>query len=188
MDFDEIQLETQELMEGAVNHAWKEFNNIHTGKASPSMVDGLRVDVPAYGSSMAIRDIAAITTPDSRTISIQPWDKNTVGPIEKGIKAAGLGLNPVTRGSVIIVPVPELSGERRKELVKVCSGHAEDSRVQVRKARQKAMDNLKKLKNEGGTSEDDIKRYEKEIQEMTDSHIEQINDALKQKESELLAV
>ncbi|MDP0500664.1 MAG: ribosome recycling factor [Verrucomicrobiota bacterium JB022] len=188
MDFEEIQLETLELMEGAVNHTWREFTNIHTGKASPAMVDGLKVDVPAYGTSMAIRDIAAITTPDSRTISIQPWDKSTVSPIEKGIRAASLGLNPVVRGSVIIVPVPELSGERRREMVKVCSGHAEDGRVQVRKARQKAMDSLKKLKTDGGVSEDDIKRHEKEIQEMTDKHIEQINQALKDKEAELLQV
>lgn len=188
MDFDDIHLETQELMDGALSHTLREFGNIHTGKASPSMIDGLKVDVPAYGTSMAIRDIATITTPDSRTISILAWDKSTVSPIEKGIKTSGLGFNPMVRGTTIIIPVPELSGERRRDMVKICNSHAEDGRVQIRKARQKAMDALKKLKADGGVSEDDIKRHEKTIQELTDSYIEQINTAFKAKEQDLLQV
>lgn len=188
MDYEEIILEAQEAMDNAVKHALGEFRNLHTGKASPSMIDGLHVHVEAYGSSMPIRDLGAVTTPDARTITVTPWDKTVVTAIEKTIRSANLGLNPSVRGTIIYVPVPELSGERRREFVKIAGGHAEDGRVAVRKARQAAMDRLKALKAEGHTSEDDIKRYEKEVQEETDAHVEKINQALKDKETELLKV
>lgn len=188
MDYEEIILEAQEGMDNAVEHTLGEFRKLHTGKASPSMVDGLHVHVESYGSSMPIRDLGAVTTPDARTITITPWDKSVVTSIEKAIRAANLGLNPSVRGTIIYVPVPELSGERRKELVKVASGHAEDGRVAVRKARQAAMDSLKTLKAEGHTSEDDIKRFEQNVQEETDEHVEKINKALKEKEAELLKI
>lgn len=188
MDFDDILLEAQDSMDKAVQHALHEFASIHTGKATPSMVDGVQVHVEAYGTSMPVRDLGAVTTPDARSIQITPWDKSVSGAIEKAIRAAGLGLNPVSRGTVIFVPVPELSGERRKDLVKVAAGHAEEGRISVRKARQAAMDALKTLKAEGHTSEDDIKRHEQEIQKETDAHVEKINEALKAKEGELLKV
>jgi ribosome recycling factor len=188
MDTDDILLEAQDGMDKAVQHALKEFSNIHTGKASPAMVDGLAVHIEAYGTSMPLRDIAAITTPDARSIQITPWDRSNLTPIEKAIQSANLGLNPVVRGTVIFVPVPELSGERRKEMVKIASGHAEDGRIGVRKSRQAAMDALKTLKAEGHTSEDDIKRAEGEVQKETDAHVEKINAALKAKEAELLKV
>lgn len=188
MDFDEILMEAEEGMDNAVKHTVAEFQKLHTGKATPAMVDGLHVYIESYGSSMAIRELGAVTTPDSRTIQIQPWDRSTLTPIEKAIRSANLGLNPSVRGTMIFVPVPELSGERRKELVRVASGTAEDGRVGVRKARQQAMERLKELKAEGHTSEDDIKRYEKEIQEQTDAHVERINEALKNKEADLLKV
>lgn len=188
MDFDDIMLEAQDGMEKAVSHTLREFGNIHTGKATPSMVDNVQVPVEAYGTSMPIRDIAAVTTPDARTIQISPWDKSTIAPIEKAIRSAGLGLNPATRGTIIYVPVPELSGERRRDMVKVAGNHAEDGRIAVRKARQEAMDALKALKAAGHTSEDDIKRYEDLVQKETDSHVEKINTALKAKEADLLKV
>lgn len=189
MDYETILLEAQEQMEKAVQHARHEFAGLHTGKASPSMIDNLSIEVESYGTSMALRELAAITVPDNRTLQVQPWDKNTAGAIEKGIRGAGLGLNPVSRGGgVLIVPIPELSGERRRELAKIAAGHAEDSRVSVRQARQHAMDQLKKLKNDGHVSEDDIKRHEKEIQEETDAHVARINEALKTKEDELMTV
>lgn len=188
MDFDEILLETQDKMDKAVGHALQEFSSIHTGKASPSMVDNVPVHIEAYGTSMPVRDLAAVTAPDSRTIQITPWDKSTVGPIEKAIRSGNLGLNPALKGTTIYVPVPELSGERRRELVRVVASHAEDGRVTVRKMRHDAMEALKALKAEGHTSEDDIKRFEAEIQKETDRHVEQINEALKAKEAELLAV
>lgn len=188
MDLDDIFLEAQDNMDKAVQHALKEFSNIHTGKATPAMVDGLSVHIESYGTSMALRDIAAVTTPDARSIQITPWDRTNLTPIEKAIQSANLGLNPVVRGTVIYVPVPELSGERRKEMVKIASSHAEDGRIGVRKARQAAMDQLKVLKGEGHTSEDDIKRGEDNIQEETNTHVEKINVALKAKEAELLKV
>lgn len=188
MDFDTIMLEAQELMEKALNHALHEFTNIHTGKATPAMIENVPVFVESYGTNMAIRELGAITTPDLHTLQITPWDKGTQPAIEKAIRAANLGLNPIVRGTTILVPVPELSGDRRKELVKMASNHAEDGRVSVRQARHHAMDQLKKLKADGHVSEDDIKRLEKEIQDETDSHVTKINTALEKKEKELLTV
>jgi len=188
MEFDDILLETQDLMEKAVSHATQEFSKIHTGKATPSMIENLNVHVESYGTSMALKEMAAITTPDSRTLQVQPWDKSTLEPIDKAIRTANLGLNPISRGAAILVPIPELSGDRRKELVKITSSHAEDGRISVRKARHFAMDALKKLKDESSVSEDDIKRHEKEIQDETDSAIEKINQALEAKEKELLSI
>lgn len=189
MEYSQIKRETRQSMDKAVQHAFHEFSNIHTGKATPSMVDNLNVYVESYGANMELRELAAITTPDNRTIQVQPWDRNTVGAIDKAIRASGLGLNPVDRGGgVIMVPVPELSMERRKELAKVASNFAEEGRIAVRQARHNAMDSLKTLKKEGHVSEDDIKRHEKEIQDMTDQHIQQINEALEAKEKELTTV
>lgn len=188
MEFSKIEKEMLDLMEKALTHTLHEFDNIHTGKATPAMVENIQVHIEAYGTTMPINQIAAVSTPDTRTIQIQPWDKTTAGPIEKAIRTADLGFNPVTRGAGIIVPVPELSGDRRKELVKVASGYAEDGRVSVRQARHHAMEGLKKMKTDGHISEDDIKRYEKDVQAATDKYIEQINEALKAKEEDLLRV
>jgi ribosome recycling factor len=188
MDYETILLETQELMEKAVNHALHEFSTIHTGKATPAMIENIAVHVESYGTNMALKELGAITTPDLHTLQVTPWDKGTAGAVEKAIREANLGLNPIARGTTILIPIPELSGDRRKELVKMAASHAEDSRIGVRQARHHAMDGLKKLKAEGHVSEDDIKRYEKEIQDETDAHVKQINDALDQKEKELLAV
>lgn len=188
MDFAQILKETRERMDKAVQHTLHEFTNLHTGKATPAMIEGIAVPIEAYGTSMPLNQIAAITTPDSRSLAVTPWDKNTVGAIEKAIRNAGLGLNPIVRGAGIVVPVPELSGDRRKELVKVASGHAEDGRIAVRQARQHGMDLLKKVKADKTASEDDIKRIEKQIQDETDKHIGLINKALEEKEAELLKV
>ncbi len=188
MDFDTILLEAQDLMDNAVNHTLHEFSNIHTGKATPAMIENLSVHVESYGTNMAIRELGAITTPDLHTLQVSPWDKSTSSAIEKAIRGANLGLNPIVRGTAILVPIPELSGDRRKELVKMAASHAEDGRVSVRQARHQAMDQLKKLKNDGHVSEDDVKRHEKEVQDETDSHIKRINDALAAKEKDLLTV
>lgn len=188
MDYETILLEAQELMDKAVQHTLYEFSTIHTGKATPAMIENLPVHVEAYGTSMSLRELGAITTPDNHTLQVQPWDKTTAGAIDKAIRGANLGLNPISRGPTLLVPIPELSGDRRKELVKIASNHAEDGRVSVRQARHHAMDQLKKLKAEGHVSEDDIKRYEKEVQEETDEHVKKINEALEAKEKELLEV
>lgn len=183
---DDILKKARAEMQKAVDHTLHEFNSIHTGKASPAMVENVSVDV--YGSSMRLMEVAAITTPDSRTISIQPWDKGTLQPIEKAIQVANLGLNPVVRGQSIICPLPELSGERRKELVKMTHTLAESGRVGVRAARQEAMHALKEALKNKEISEDDEKRGEKDVQAETDKFVKSIEEHLKAKEAELTTV
>lgn len=175
-------------MTDAVKHCEQDLNTLHTGKASPSMVEDLLVTVAAYGSSMRIRDMAAVTTPDARSIVITPWDRNVLKDIEKGIIAANLGLNPSIQGALLRVPVPELSGERRKELAKVANNMCEQARVSIRHARHAALDPLKKQQKEGAISEDDLKGYEKDVQKLTDDHVDMINKLYKMKEEDLLTV
>jgi ribosome recycling factor len=178
--------ETAEHMTKSLDHTLQEFSAIHTGKASPTMVEGIMVE--AYGSQMRLKEVAAITTPDARLIQVQPWDKSLVKPIEKAIQVANIGINPSTDGNVIRLPLPELSGERRKELVKVAHRLAEEGRVSVRHARHDGLEAVKKLQKNGEISEDDLKRYEKEIQKHTDRFIKEIGDHLNHKEQELLTV
>ena len=185
-------METKEIfdkMEGdmqkSVDHVVHEFSTLHTGKANSSMVETVTVDV--YGSSMKLRDVAAITTPDARTIQIQPWDKSTVAPIEKALLDAKIGITPVVTGELIRLPMPELSGERREELCKMAQGLAEQGRIGVRASRKEAMDALKDAQKEG-LPEDDFKRGEKEVQKNTDESVNQINQALTSKEEDLRKV
>jgi len=170
-------------MAKAVDHAVHEFSTLHTGKASPSMVENIMVE--AYDSSMHLRDMAAITTPDSRTIQIQPWDRSVIQPIEKAIQTSNLGLNPATNGDIIRLPISELSGDRRNELVNVAHRMAEDGRISVRHARKDALDLLKEAKKDGDLSEDDFKLAEKEVQKNTDNHVSDIDNHMKGKEQEL---
>jgi ribosome recycling factor len=179
-------IDMQARMKKALDHALHEFSSIHTGKASPAMVEGVMVD--AYGSQMRIKDCAAITTPDARLIQIQPWDKGLTKAIEKAIQMANIGLNPSVDGHLVRVPLPELSRERRQEFVKVANRMAEDGRVQVRNIRRDALDALKKAQKDGKISEDDLKRFEKDVQTFTDKTIKDIADHLAKKEKELLAV
>lgn len=146
------------------------------------------IDVTAYGSSMPLRDIAAITTPDARTIQIQPWDKTVIKDVEKSLQKANLGINPVVDGALVRLNIPELSKERRQDLVKVAHKHAEDGRVSVRQARRNAMEALKAAEKDESLPEDDVKRVEKEIQKTTDDYVEKINVALGHKEEELLKI
>lgn len=174
--------DAQAKMKKAVEHTLHEFSAIHTGKASPSMVEGVMVE--AYGSQMRLRECAAITTPDPRLIQIQPWDAGLVKAVEKAIQQANLGFNPILDGKLVRVPLPEMSGERRQEFVKTTHRLAEEGRVQVRTARRDALEGLKKAK----LPEDETKRLEKEIQQATDRAIKDINDHLASKEKELLTV
>lgn len=173
-------------MQKALEHTIHEFSGLNTGKASPAMVESVTVE--AYGSMMRLQEVAAITTPDARTIRIEPWDKSVIKAIEKAIQAANLGLNPVVDGNIVRCPIPELSKERRKDMAKIAGGQAEDGRVGVRAARRDAMDALKKLQKDGDITEDDLKLYEKDVQKLTDDYTQKINDALKEKESELMQV
>mgnify|MGYP003978837621 FL=1 len=172
-------------MQKSVDHVLHEFSTLHTGKANTSMVENVTVDV--YGSSMKLRDVAAITTPDARTIQIQPWDKSTTAPIEKALLEAKIGINPIVTGEIIRLPMPELSGERREELCKVAQGFAEQGRIGIRASRKEAMDSLKEAQKEG-LPEDDFKRGEKDVQKNTDDSVNKINQALSSKEGDLRKV
>jgi ribosome recycling factor len=185
MEPDEIISTTTADMKKAVDYTLSQFGSLHTGKASPAMLDSVKVE--AYGASSALKEVAAVTTPDARTIVVQPWDKSIIKDVEKAIINANLGFNPLIDGGILRVPVPELTGERRTELAKQAGGMAEDGRVRVRQARRDALDLLKASK-EDGLSEDDVKRYEKDIQGEHDTYIAKINDELSKKEADLKKV
>ena len=172
-------------MQKSVDHVLHEFSTLHTGKANTSMVENITVDV--YGSNMKLRDVAAITTPDARTIQIQPWDKASTAPIEKALLEAKIGINPIVTGEIIRLPIPELSGERREELCKMAQGFAEQGRIGIRASRKEAMDSLKEAQKEG-LPEDDFKRAEKDVQKKTDDNVTKINEALSSKENDLRKV
>ncbi|MDE6432058.1 MAG: ribosome recycling factor [Opitutales bacterium] len=174
------------LMIKAVDHTRKEFSSLHTGKASTSMVEGIMVEL--YGSQMRIKDIAAITTPDSRTIRIQPWDKESLKPIEKGIIASNVGLNPVVDGMIIRCNVPEMSGERRQELSKVANTMAETGKISIRGVRRDVLDVLKKAQKTGEITEDELSKAEKDVQKLVDNAIADIDKALESKTSDLMKV
>ena len=169
-------------MKKAVDYTLHEFSAIHTGKATPAMVEGIMIE--AYGSQMRLKECAAITTPDARMIQIQPWDVGLAKAIEKGIHAANIGLNPVVDGKLVRVPLPEMSRERRQEFVKTASRIAEEGRVHIRNVRRDIMESVKKAK----FPEDEAKRLEKDIQAATDKAIKDIGDHFTAKEKELLAV
>jgi ribosome recycling factor len=169
-------------MKKAVDHTLAEFSSIHTGKATPSMVEGVMVE--AYGTQMRLKECAAVTTPDARMIQIQPWDAGLTKAVEKAIQMANLGFNPVVDGKLVRVPLPEMSRERRQEYVKTANRLAEEGRVQIRNARRDGLEAVKKAK----LPEDDAKRTEKDIQTATDKAIADINSHLAKKEADLLAV
>ncbi len=178
--------DAQARMKKAVDHTLHEFSTIHTGKASPAMVESVQVE--AYGSMMPLKGCAAITTPDPRMIQIQPWDKALLRPIEKALQMANIGVNPIVDGSLVRLPFPDLSKERRQEFVKTAHRLAEEGRVAVRHVRRDAMEAAKKLKKDGKISEDDEKRLEKDVQAATDKAIKDIDTAVAGKEKELMTV
>ena len=178
----QILIDAQANMKKAVDHTLHEFSAIHTGKATPTMVESVHVE--AYGSTMRLKDCAAITTPDARLIQIIPWDVSLVQAIVKGIQVANLGFNPIPDGKVIRVPLPDMSRERRQEFVKTAHRLAEEGRVGVRNGRHGALDAIKKAK----LPQDEAKRLEKDLQTATDKAIADINAALAHKEKDLLTV
>lgn len=169
-------------MKKAVDHTLHEFAAIHTGKATPAMVEGVMLE--AYGSQMRLKDCAAISTPDARLIQIQPWDVSLISAIVKGIQMANLGFNPIPDGKVVRIPLPEMSRERRQEFVKSAHKLAEEGRVAIRNQRRDGIEAVKKAK----LPEDETKRIEKDIQTATDKAIADINSNLAAKEKDLLTV
>jgi ribosome recycling factor len=186
MPLDDILLEAEEKMEKTEQVILSEFAGVRTGKASPALVENIMVEV--YGSQMRIRELAGITTPEPRAIHIQPWDANSVHPIEKAIQKSSLGLNPQIQGKTIRLFLPELSQERRTELCKYIRKLAEDGRVALRHVRREAMDALKKEKSEGKIPEDEEKHGEKEMQKLTDGFTAKIDAHLASKEQEIMTV
>jgi ribosome recycling factor len=186
MALDDTLLEAEEKMiktEEVVQH---EFAGVRTGKASPSLVENILVEV--YGSQMRIRELAGITAPEPRMLMIQPWDATTLHPIEKAIQKSNLGLNPTVDKKFIRIVLPELSQERRMEFIKVVKKMSEDGRVAVRHVRRDAMEQLKKEAKEGGVTEDQVEVAEKEVQRLTDEYIAKIDKHLETKEKEILTV
>lgn len=163
-----------------------DFNTIRTGRASASLFDKIRVDY--YGQKTPLNQVAGISIPEARLVVIQPWDKSLLGEIEKAIQMSELSVNPNNDGKVIRISIPPLTEERRKEYVKVAKNMAEQARVAIRNIRREANDELKKQEKSGDLSEDQEKRAEDEIQKLTDSYIEKINEALEAKEQEILEV
>src|SRR5438552_2387348 len=163
-----------------------EFDSVRTGKASPALVEN--IDVEAYGASMKLKQLALITTPEPRLLVIQPFDASTTKDIEKAIKESKIGINPAVDGKIIRLPIPALSEERRKDLVKGIKQMAEEARVRVRSARREGIDAIKKAHKDGSVTEDDLETYEKEIQKLTDGFVKKIDDSINAKEAEILKV
>jgi ribosome recycling factor len=186
MSPDDILLEAEDKMIKTEHVVVNEFASVRTGKASPTLVENIMVEV--YGSQMRVRELAGITTPEPRQLVIQPWDATSLHPIEKAIQKCNLGLTPTVQGKVVRISFPELSQERRQEFVKIVKQMAENGRVAVRHVRRDALELLKKAKASGGVGEEEIEVAEKEIQKLTDQYIAKIDAEVVAKEKEILTV
>lgn len=184
-EIDFILESTEESMASSLAHLDKAFLNIRAGKASPAMLGGVFVDY--YGSQTPLSQVANINVPDARTLTVQPWEKSMLGPIEKGIMIANIGFNPMNNGDVIIISVPPLTEERRRDLAKQAKSEAEDAKVSIRNSRQEANKEIKKLEKEGA-SEDLCKNAEADVQELTNSFVKKVDELLAQKEAEIMKV
>lgn len=173
-------------MEGAIDALRAEFNTVRTGRASTALLD--RVTVEYYGTRTPLKQLANLATPDPRLLTITVYDKTAVNPVVRAIQESDLGLTPNTDGNVVRLNIPTLTQDRRKQLVKLVHGMAEDKRVAVRNVRRDVIADLKELKKEGEIAEDDERRSEEEVQKLTDHHIERINELLKHKEDEILEI
>lgn len=185
---DEIEIDTDDLerrMKGAMDSLRHEFSSLRTGRASASMIDPITVD--AYGSVTPINQVGTVNVPEPRLVTINVWDKALVGKVEKAIRESGLGINPQLNGTIIMLPIPELNEERRKELTKVAAGYAEHARVAIRNVRRDGMDQVKKAKSKG-MAEDDQKFWENAVQGLTDKMIAEVDKALEGKQAEIMQV
>jgi ribosome recycling factor len=183
---EEIELyldEAKDLMSKAVNHCAHELTKIRAGKANPSMLEGIQVSY--YGAMTPLQQVSSITSPDARTLFVKPWEKSMIQEIEKQIMNANLGLNPQNDGQQVIINIPMLTEERRKQLVKQVSQECEHGRVSVRSIRKETNESLKKIK---GAAEDDVKNAEETVQKMTDEYISKIDALMKKKEAEIMTV
>lgn len=185
---DDFILDTDDLqrrMDGAMGNLKTEFASLRTGRASASMLEPVMVD--AYGSMTPINQVGTVNVPEPRMVTVNVWDKALVGKVEKAIRESGLGINPQLNGTIIMLPIPELNEERRRDLTKVAGQYAENARVSIRNVRRDGMDQIKKAKADG-MSEDDQKFWENEVQEMTNRFIGQVDTQLETKQAEIMQV
>lgn len=182
----DVRRKTIEKMDGALDFLRKELATLRTGRASLSLLDGVMVDY--YGVPTPVAQVAALAVPESRLLTIQPWESRLISDIEKAIMTSGLGLNPTNDGKVIRLAIPLLTEERRKELAKIAKKMVEDGRVAIRSIRRDANDELKKLEKQEGLPEDDVRKAQEDIQKTTDQYIQKVDDLLKKKEMEIMAV
>lgn len=180
----EIIDKTKDLMSKSLEFSKQNFGKVRTGRASTSLIDNVKAEY--YGSPTAISQMANISAPDARTIIIQPWDRTTLSVIEKAIRAADLGFNPQNDGTIIKIPVPPLTEERRKEFVKLCKKYSEDGKIAIRNIRRDQIEIARKAEKDKKITEDDKKHLEEEIQKITDEYIKKMDVALTQKEKELM--
>ncbi len=183
---DTVLLDAEERMEKALGSLERDFGKLRTGRASTTLVDGLKVDY--YGTPTPITQLASVATPDSRTITIQPWDKSAFGLVEKAVLKSDLGLTPINDGKIIRIGIPPLTEERRKDLVKVARKYGEETKVAVRNIRRDANESLKKLEKDKGKgySEDQIKKAQDDVQKLTDAFVTKVDDKCKEKEKEIM--
>ncbi|HEX7519290.1 MAG TPA: ribosome recycling factor [Candidatus Deferrimicrobium sp.] len=178
--------DTSARMERSIEAFRKELGKVRTGRASFSLLDGVKVDY--YGTPTPLQQVGTLSVPESRLITVTPWDTKMIGPIEKAIQGSGLGLNPSSDGKTVRIPIPPLTEERRRELAKVVRKMAEDARVAVRNGRREAIEKLKDREKKKEISEDVVKRGQERIQKETDAHVKKIDEILKSKEQEILEV
>ncbi|MFA6148969.1 MAG: ribosome recycling factor [bacterium] len=178
--------DTSARMERSIDAFRKELGKVRTGRASFSLLDGVKVDY--YGTPTPLQQVGTLSVPESRLITVTPWDTKMIGPIEKAIQGSGLGLNPSSDGKTVRIPIPPLTEERRRELAKVVRKMAEDARVAVRNVRREAIEKLKDREKKKEISEDVVKRGQERIQKETDAHVKKIDEILKSKEQEILEV
>ncbi len=188
MDEETLLFETESSMDEAVERMATDFGGVRTGKASPSLVDNMDIYVASYGTSMKLKSIAVVSTPDARSILIQPFDPSTLNDIKKAIAESRLNISPIIDARSVRLPIPELSGERRKELVKYVKSLAEETRVRVRGVRKNGMDGIKKLKADNILTEDGVRTAEDKVQKLTDKYIKKIEELVIAKEKEIMTV
>ncbi|HEU4950063.1 MAG TPA: ribosome recycling factor [Candidatus Deferrimicrobiaceae bacterium] len=183
---DALVKDTSARMERSIEAFRKELGKVRTGRASFSLLDGVKVDY--YGTPTPLQQVGTLSVPESRLITVTPWDTKMIGPIEKAIQGSGLGLNPASDGKVVRIPIPPLTEERRKELAKMVRKMAEDARIAVRNVRREAIEKLKDREKKKEISEDVVKRGQERIQKETDAHVKKVDEILKSKEQEILEV
>lgn len=185
-DFNDIKNDTKNRMDKTLESLKTDFGSLRAGRAHASLLDGIMVE--AYGSMTPISQVGTISVPDARTLSVSVWDRGLAKSVDKALRESDLGLNPVSDGQLIRIPIPPLSEERRKELVKIASKYAEQNKVAIRNIRRDGLDGVKRLKKDNLISEDEEKRFENEIQKLTDDAIKKIDEMFNNKEKDILQV